>query len=143
MTNVRQLGLPQWRRLAESPANRCLVPLTEFAEWTPEAHDVGGGKPIKGEMWFSVTDQPVFAVAGLCQQMAGRLCWAMVTCNPNELVAPVHPTAMIAVLEVANWDTWLRGRYDEAVALQRPYPAARMAVRGPVFPTRAGKVAGV
>lgn len=35
MTNVRNLGLPQWRRLAEKPENRCLVPLTEFCEWTP------------------------------------------------------------------------------------------------------------
>jgi putative SOS response-associated peptidase YedK len=29
MTNVRKLGLPQWRKLAEKPENRCLVPLTE------------------------------------------------------------------------------------------------------------------
>ena len=33
MTNVRNLGLPQWRRLAAEPHNRCLVPLTEFCEW--------------------------------------------------------------------------------------------------------------
>jgi putative SOS response-associated peptidase YedK len=58
MTNVRQLGLLQWRRLAEPVAQRCLIPLTEFCEWTPEAHDIGGGKPIKGEMWFSVTAPP-------------------------------------------------------------------------------------
>lgn len=50
MTNVRNLALPQWRRLAERPENRCLIPLTEFCEWTPDAHDVGGGKPLKGEM---------------------------------------------------------------------------------------------
>jgi putative SOS response-associated peptidase YedK len=31
MTNVRQLGLPQWRRLAEKPENRCLIPLTSSA----------------------------------------------------------------------------------------------------------------
>lgn len=35
MTNVRQLGLPQWQRLAEKPENRCIVPLTEFCEFTP------------------------------------------------------------------------------------------------------------
>lgn len=139
MTNVRQLGLPQWRRLAEHPANRCLIPLTEFAEWTPDAHDVGGGKPIKGEMWFSVIDQPIFAVAGFSQRIGDTLSWAMVTCDPNELVAPIHPKAMITILHEADWDQWLRGSYNEAVALQRPYPAARMAVRGPVFPTRAGK----
>ena len=31
---------------------------------------------------------------------------------------------------------WLRGSYDEVVALQQPYPAERMSVSGPVFPTR-------
>jgi putative SOS response-associated peptidase YedK len=51
MTNVRQLRLAQWRRLAEKPQNRCIVPLTEFCEFTPNKHDLGDGKPpLKGEM---------------------------------------------------------------------------------------------
>jgi putative SOS response-associated peptidase YedK len=29
-TNVRTLHLPQWRSLVTDPANRCLIPLTEF-----------------------------------------------------------------------------------------------------------------
>lgn len=81
MTNVRNLLLPQWRRLAERPGNRCLVPLTEFCEWTPDLHDVGGGKPLKGEMWFQVTDQPLFAVAGFWQPTAQGAGFAMVTCK--------------------------------------------------------------
>ncbi len=60
----------------------------------------------------------------------------MVTCDPNELVAPIHPKAMITILEASNWDRWLRGSYRDAVALQQPYNAAKMTVRGPVFPTR-------
>jgi putative SOS response-associated peptidase YedK len=36
MTNVRNLALPQWKRLAEQTEQRCLVPLTAFAEWTPD-----------------------------------------------------------------------------------------------------------
>jgi putative SOS response-associated peptidase YedK len=67
MTNVRNLALPQSKRLAAEPENRCLVPLTEFCEWTPEKHKVGNGAPIKGEMWFAVPSQPVFAVAGFWQ----------------------------------------------------------------------------
>ncbi|MFD1950270.1 SOS response-associated peptidase family protein [Sphingomonas arantia] len=136
MTNVRQLGLPQWRRLAERPENRCLIPLTEFCEWTPDVHDVGGGKPLKGEMWFAVTDQPVFAVAGFWQASAKGNGFSMATCDPNELVAPIHPKAMITVLEEADWERWLTGSYDDIVSLQRPYDADRMTVRGPVFPTR-------
>ena len=137
MTNVRNLALPQWRRLAEKPENRCLVPLTEFCEWTPHAHDLGDGKkPVKGEMWFQVTDQPLFAVAGFWQQTAKGAGFTMVTCDPNELVAPIHPKAMITILHPDDHERWLRGNYDDVVALQQPYPAKRMAVRGPVFPTR-------
>lgn len=138
MTNVRNLKLPQWRKLAEKPENRCLVPLTEFCEWTPDKHDLGDGKPpLKGEMWFSVTDQPVFAVAGFWRHTKDGAGFTMVTCDPNELVEPIHPKAMITILEPEDVDTWLRGSYDEIVSLQKPYDASKMTARGPVFPTRA------
>ncbi|KHL24286.1 hypothetical protein PK98_15090 [Croceibacterium mercuriale] len=137
MTNVRNLKLPQWRKLAEKPENRCLVPLTEFAEFTPEKHDLGDGKPpLKGEMWFSVTDQPVFAVAGFWQATKDGGSFAMVTCDPNELVAPIHPKAMITILKPEDCDKWLSGSYQDILDLQRPYDASAMEVQGPVFPTR-------
>lgn len=137
MTNVRNLGLPQWKALAAKPENRCLVPLTEFCEWTPKPIDQGDGtKPIKGEMWFDVLDQDVFAVAGFWRQIGGERYFAMVTCDPNELVAPIHPKAMITVLGTADHARWLNGSYEDVVALQRPYPADQMSVCGPVFPTR-------
>lgn len=141
MTNFRQLGLPQWRRLAAKPEKRCLIPLTEFCEWTPEPVDLGDGKkPVKREMWFQVTDQPTFAIAGFWQHTAGGgKGTTMVTCNPNELVAPIHPKTMITVLRPEDRDLWLRGSYDEVVQLQRPYPAGQMTMRGPEFPTRAPK----
>jgi putative SOS response-associated peptidase YedK len=140
MTNVRNLGLPQWRALAAKPENRCLVPLTEFCEWTADKFDLGDGKkPAKGEMWFTVTDQPIFAVAGFWQRTVKGDGFTMVTCDPNELVAPIHPKAMITVLNPDDWDTWLHGSYEDVVALQRPYPAKLMTVRGPEFPTRAPK----
>jgi putative SOS response-associated peptidase YedK len=136
MTNVRNLGLRQWRALAGDPAHRCLVPVTEFCEWTPETHRVGTGKPIKGEMWFAVPEQPVFAIGGFWQRTAKGPGFSLVTCDPNELVAPIHPKAMVTILHEASWDRWLTGSYDEVTALQRPYPAELMTVRGPVFPTR-------
>jgi putative SOS response-associated peptidase YedK len=61
---------------------------------------------------------------------------AMVTCDPNERVAPIHPDAMITVLAPEDQERWLTCDYDEVVKLQRPYPADRMTVRGPGFPTR-------
>lgn len=136
MTNVRNLSLPQWRRLAERPENRCLVPLTEFCEWTPDLHEVGGGKPLKGEMWFQVTDQPLFAVAGFWQRTAKGDGFTMVTCDANDLVAPIHPKAMITILAPDDHERWLTGSYEDAIGLQRPYPSDKMTVRGPVFPTR-------
>ncbi len=137
MTNVRNLSSPQWKELAAKPENRCIVPLTEFAEFTPDKHNLGDGKPaLKGEMWFSVTDQPTFAVAGFWRHTKHGSGFTMVTCDANELVAPVHPKAMITILEPENVDRWLRGTYDEIVDLQRPYDATKMTVRGPVFPTR-------
>jgi putative SOS response-associated peptidase YedK len=52
------------------------------------------------------------------------------------LVEPIHPKAMITILEPQDADTWLRGSYEEVIALQKPYNADKMTVRGPVFPTR-------
>ena len=136
MTNVRNLRLPQWTRLAMKRENRCLVPLTEFCEWTPDKHQAGEGKPVKGEMWFNVTDQPVFAVAGFWQRTAKGPGFTMVTCDPNELMAPIHPKAMITILHESDWGRWLTGSYDDVLALQQPYPAEKMTMGGPVFPTR-------
>ena len=136
MTNVRNLKLPQWRKLAERPANRCPIPLTDFCEWTPKKIDPGDGKKLKGEMWFAVDDQSVFAVAGFWQTIGDERCFAMVTCDPNELAKPIHPKAMITILVEADWDRWLTGVYEDAVALQRPFEPARMSMREPVFPTR-------
>lgn len=137
MTNVRNLGLKQWRALAAKPENRCIIPLTEFCEFTPEAHDLGDGKkPLKGEMWFAVPDLPAFPVAGFWQRTEAGDSFAMVTCDPNDLVAPIHPKAMITILDPDDVDTWLTGSYDDVVRLQKPFDAGKMTVRGPVFPTR-------
>jgi putative SOS response-associated peptidase YedK len=75
-------------------------------------------------------------VAGFWQRTKEGNGFTMVTCDPNTLVAPIHPKAMITILEPNDVDTWLRGSYDEIVALQKPYDPAKMTVRGPVFPTR-------
>ncbi|MFC3579514.1 SOS response-associated peptidase family protein [Sphingomonas hylomeconis] len=137
MTNVRNLALSQWKALAAKPEQRCLIPLTEFCEWTPEKHDLGDGKPaIKGEMWFQVTDQPMFAIAGFWQHTKEGQGFAMATCDANELVAPIHSKAMITILHPDDHERWLTGSYADVVDLQKPYPADRMTVRGPVFPTR-------
>jgi putative SOS response-associated peptidase YedK len=98
---------------------------------------LGDGKPpIKGEMWFQVTDQPLFAIAGFWQLLKDGPGFTMVPCDPNELVAPIHPKAMVTILAPEDHERWLTGSYDDVVALQRPYSAERMTVREPEFPTR-------
>jgi putative SOS response-associated peptidase YedK len=54
----------------------------------------------------------------------------MVTCDPNELVAPIRP-GMITILAKEDWDHWPTCSYNEVVKLQRPYPADRMTARWP------------
>ena len=44
---------------------------------------------------------------------------ALITCDANELVAPIHPEAMITVLRSGYHERWLTGSYDEVLALQR------------------------
>jgi len=45
---------------------------------------------VKG-MWFAVPERPVFAVAEFWQQTVKEPDFTIVTCDPNELVAPIHP----------------------------------------------------
>ena len=90
-------------------------------------------------MWFQVTDQPLFAVAGFWQPTVKGNGFTMVTCDPNTLVAPIHPKAMITILAPQGHQRWLTGTYEDVVGLQTPYDATRMAVRGPEFPTRAAE----
>lgn len=133
MTNVRSLGLPQWRGLVERSESRCIIPLTEFCYL---AREKDAAKGTKGEMWFACSDQPIFGVAGFWQTNGGKPGFAMVTCDANDMVAPIHPKAMVTILAEEDWGLWLGGSYDDLVALQQPYAADRMTVRGPVFPSR-------
>ena len=55
-------------------------------------------------MWFGVTDPPVFAMAGFWRQVGDRRYFATVTCAANELVAPIHPKAMITILRPDDYD---------------------------------------
>jgi len=50
----------------------------------------------------------------------------------NLTVSPVgyRRGARDAILDQKDVETWLRGTYDDALALQRPYPAERMTVPG-------------
>jgi putative SOS response-associated peptidase YedK len=118
VTNVRNLASPFWRSMLADPAKRCLVPFTAFAE--PK---IGAGRD---EHWFRVTDAPIAAFAGIWRPSGAGDVFAFLTCEPNPLVAPLHPKAMPVILHPDDYDDWLDGA--DAAALAVPFPSQLMSV---------------
>ena len=117
VTNVRNLASPFWRTALGSADRRCLVPVTSFCEWE-------GEKGSKTARWFDVPSRPIFAFAGVWRPTETGPAMAFLTCEPNSLVAPVHPKAMPVVLDDEGEAAWLRG--DPAADLAQPFPAQLM-----------------
>ena len=121
-----------WRGSFE--ARRCLIPGTSFCE--------AKGRAPAVQHWFAVQDEdgePMpFAFAGLWRRWRGMYrdepreldVFSMVTTTPNEVVAPVHPDRMPAILAPGDHAAWLEAPPADALRLIRPYPAERMAVIG-------------
>jgi putative SOS response-associated peptidase YedK len=94
---------------------RCLIPVTEFAE-------AEGEKGSKTRTWFSLPDQPVFAVAGIWRDTEEwGPAYAMVMTEACIHVADVHDR-MPVILRREDWSDWLDGPPDAAGLLCRPYP---------------------
>jgi putative SOS response-associated peptidase YedK len=116
VTNIRNLASPMWRSALADPARRCLVPVTEFSEWSA-APDPATGR--KRKHWFALKDQPLFAFAGLWRPAEGGARFAFLTCEANGVVGPVHPKAMPVILkDAAAADRWLGADAAGAAALQ-------------------------
>lgn len=118
ITNVRNLSSPFWRSMLAKPERRCLVPFSQFAEPKPNAGRV--------EVWFSVTDAPVAALAGVWRPSDLGNVFAFLTCEPNPLVAPIHPKAMPVILLFEDYSRWLYG--EDAATLAVPFPSQLMRV---------------
>jgi putative SOS response-associated peptidase YedK len=134
VTNVRNVSSPFWRHWLK-PEFRCLVPATAFCEWSDS-------RP-KRQHWFEMAANgvpPVFAFAGIWRPWSGtrkgesgehRL-FSFLTCEPNEVVRPIHAKAMPVVLgDEEAWDVWLTGAIEDALELQRPCPAPCLSVTTP------------
>lgn len=125
ITNVRNLTSPFWKSMLANPERRCLVPVSRFAEPKP-GKDADTGRPA--EHWFTVADRPVAAFAGIWRPSEAGNVFAFLTCDPNPLVAPLHPKAMPVVLAEEDYDRWLSANYDDACALAVPFPSQLMTV---------------
>jgi putative SOS response-associated peptidase YedK len=123
VTNVRNLASPFWRSMLNEPARRCLVPFSQFAEPV-----TGGGR---AEHWFTVKDRPIAAFAGIWRPTEEGNSYAFLTCEPNSLVAPLHPKAMPVIMDEQYYRTWLTADWDEAQALAVCYPSQLMSVESP------------
>jgi putative SOS response-associated peptidase YedK len=113
VNNIAELSKWPWRDFAAKPAFRCLIPLTGFAE-------AEGPKGKMTRTWFNVRDQPLFAWAGLwCEDR--KFDWGTVysgvMTNCKEAIRPIHDR-MPVLLMPDEYDTWLHGSFDDAVALK-------------------------
>lgn len=129
VTNVRNLESPFWRNMLDRPHHRCLVPVTEFQEWSA-APDPATGK--KRPYWFAIPSRPVFAFAGIWRKVEGQPRYAFLTTEPNALVGAIHPKAMPVILDDADYDLWLSADWTDARRLVAAYPSQLMnAIGGP------------
>jgi putative SOS response-associated peptidase YedK len=113
LINARAETLQRQPAFAESfRERRCLIPADGFYEWR---NDERGKTPI----WVSRPDGDLFAFAGVWAAIPARdgsgdlhSC-AIVTCEPNELVRPIHDR-MPVILSPTHEARWLEPDLAEA-----------------------------
>lgn len=135
VTNVRNVKSPHWRRWL-GVESRCVVPFTSFSEWDAS---------IKAPAWFALNEsRPLAFFAGIWTPSWTSVrkartgvetadLFAFLTCEPNAVVAPIHPKAMPVIITTPDdLEMWLTAPADIALALQRPLPddALKIVARG-------------
>ncbi|NGO63978.1 SOS response-associated peptidase [Rhizobium daejeonense] len=134
-TNVRNTASRHWTRWL-GVEHRCVVPVNRFAEPDPASKVDGGRTP---NAWFARSDDmPLMFFAGIWvpQWTSVRKIkdgvvttdlFAFLTCEPNSVVAPIHPKAMPVLLtEPDELERWLTEPWESARTLQRPLPENRL-----------------
>jgi putative SOS response-associated peptidase YedK len=137
VTNRRNVASPHWRRWLGAES-RCVVPFTSFAEL--QVLPDGSRPPV----WFALDEgRPLAFFAGIWTRWTsvrkvreGETTndpLAFLTTEPNAIVGPIHPKAMLVILtRPGEIEAWLAAPMAEALSLQRPLPddALRIVARG-------------
>ena len=116
-----KLLTPFWKHWFTTPAHRCLIPFTAFAE-------AEGPKGQMTRTWISVADQPTAAWAGLWRptdEWGDAYTGVMV--DATEELFDIHDR-MPVILHPDAHETWLRADANEAMKLVTQYPADRLSV---------------
>lgn len=116
-----KLLTPFWKQWFTTPAYRCLIPFTSFAEAEGE----------KGKMtrtWIEVADQPLAAWAGLWRPTdEWGDCYTGVMVDATDELWDIHDR-MPVILHPDEHDAWLNCPAEDALALLRKYPASNLVV---------------
>ncbi|HVY86113.1 MAG TPA: SOS response-associated peptidase family protein [Caulobacterales bacterium] len=132
VTNVRNLDSPYWRGWLE-PRYRCLVPFDRFCEWSDATP--------KRQAWFALPEERMGFFAGIWRPWSGvrgtkaapvegkHFVFAILTCEANGVVRPVHAKAMPVILGgAAQQDAWLHAPAQAVLTLAQPLPETEMRV---------------
>jgi putative SOS response-associated peptidase YedK len=132
-TNVRHPSYAHWQQFV-GVENRCVVPVTSFAEPSPKPGDKDPETGIQRNFWFALSaDLPIFFFAGFWARWTGvrkvkdgpgeHQLFGFLTTQPNAVVKPIHEKAMPVILTTqGEIETWLTAPWKDARSLQRAAP---------------------
>jgi putative SOS response-associated peptidase YedK len=131
VTNIRNISSKHWTRWL-GPEHRCVVPFSSFSEFN---------KAQGGNVWFAFDEtRPLACFAGIWianwtsvrkvkEGETTNDLFGFLTTAPNDVIAPIHPKAMPAILTTPDEiDTWMTAPADEALKLQRPFPDGTLTI---------------
>lgn len=136
LTNIRNTDSKFWRPHLKQTANRCLVPITSFAE--PDNNQ--GPRSIW--TWFAQDEtRPLMFFAGIWRDWEGdrgtktvpdvgqHTVFSFLTTDASPDVAPIHPDATpVLLLDEAAREQWMNAPMEEALLLQKPPPAGALKI---------------
>ncbi|MER9402083.1 SOS response-associated peptidase [Mesorhizobium sp. M0615] len=132
-TNIRNPQYAHWQQYV-GVENRCVVPVTSFAEPSPTPGDKDPETGIQRNYWYALTeDRLLFFFAGLWTKWHGVRkvkdgpgdfeLYGFMTTSPNAFIKPIHEKAMPVILRTQEeTETWLTAPWSEAKRLQRTAP---------------------